>query len=764
MARLSDFLLPLTISLGLIAGCQAPLGPSPQPAMSLDITPTLLAEPMIQDWSGQRVSGRQLSERREAHVSRQLLAFPATASGWTGGVALTSLGCAAGDYAPNGPASVFATKSTPAALGNKVFLLTKNGRFIRVDRNAPGTYTNLALGKTFSRTYVTLSPTGSRAYVVSDDGTFFVINTLGMTVLHQVSLGAGGYGIAPFLDPYRSQHNGSHDEIYVPDNAGYVNKYTVNGGGVSAATRYAVATTVTPLYGETRKIKAPAVVLGGVIYVGDQAGALRVYDTNNTANNVAFAVGAPINTSPAIEIQDGTYALQDTLGNPKTVPNGTPVYAFVSAGASCAWIDLHDWTITPSLSLHIDDFDPAKKFGTLHDYNYDNTSTPGTAWLIADWVNIRPEGGPLAGTGGAVRFQGDLRPAQANADTDGTGSVVTYMRWTSTNPPAGAIVNRATLTLAVSGGSNQWSLKPEIRTTSPYERDGGALWSGTTMTGGAAGTSPPIGNLNVGTNFAGGTESNQAPFLTRFPPNGDVTWDVTSAFTSGPQAHYALALAYPPGDIALWEPGPRNEAGGNPQRRNPVYSPNFRNGSDPARGPRLTLDMAAGTMPTPSIETPPVIDAYRKLVYVFYTNAVYQISFASRDAWADRDPANPQTRFQLARYGDTSYGGAMYNSRKNYVGNFVAPVVNYNLSAAYVLNRYPVNATVANPTAWNYSLSKIDLPLGATSRLAGSTTPITSVTNEASTYMIIDPFDNVGSTGGNVHFALGNGRVYQVTP
>ncbi|MFP5504340.1 MAG: hypothetical protein ACLGIN_17780, partial [Candidatus Sericytochromatia bacterium] len=130
------------------------------------------------DWSLQRLgSWRAIKAEKaarahraaQANGKRRVMAFPDAAPGWADGLDLTRFGCSATDSVPNGPASTF---HLTGALAGKVFLLTQEGKFLKVSGNAPDEYASLDLGRSFSRTAVSLSPLCSYAYVVADDGTF----------------------------------------------------------------------------------------------------------------------------------------------------------------------------------------------------------------------------------------------------------------------------------------------------------------------------------------------------------------------------------------------------------------------------------------------------------------------------------------------------------------------------------------------------------------------------------------------------------------
>lgn len=801
LERIGATLVAVCAAGTLASSCQAP-GGAHFTALTLEAAAPSLYAPQVLDWATQRLSSPGLAARRKAHF--RALAFPTAGAGWsvgaTPGLPLTNFGLSATDWVPNGPAAAFTTD--PASpLYNKMFFLSKEGKLIKVDRATPTSYTvwSAPVGKVFLRTYVTLSPLGSRAYVLSNDGTLYVINTAGMTTAAVLAVGGGGYGIAPWLDPLRSAHDDRRESLWIAANNGIVNQYTISGApdgtiaDVSAATSYNVSTAVTPLYGGTRKIAAPPLVLGGVIYQGDQGGNLQVYDTNDPFNNYTYALGAPVNASPALELQDGSYSLTDPQGAPITVATGLPIYAFVNAGGSCAWINLYDTSVTRSQSLRIDDNDSTRKFGYLLDYGYNTGGN--TEYLAAqDGGNLNTESPDRALPGYTPNVWSNdyLVPAETNTYENPTnvaagGPVVGFMRWSSSaSYPVGAVVNSASLTLTPA--FDQPCRVPEIRSTSPLYQDGSSPWASNALT---TTNRPAIGGGNVGIYNSGGIN---ASGNVDYRNNKGYVWDVSGAFTSPPgDGRYALALKYNAGGNVLWPEGPVGGGTGKKAKKaTQTEAVKFRNNAlnaNPAAGtsndtrPLLTLVVSNTTLPTASLETPPLIDSTNKVIYAYYTNALYAMSYASPAAFSDADintqtgQQTKHTLFNLAYLGDSANNaagvggkkpGGAYNNRSQLVGNFSASVPNLDLSALYVLSRTP-NPDGTTPTTWNYAASKITLPLSATadSLVAGSPTvtsipgqaALTGLTTEkdASAYMVVDPFPGVGS----VYFGLADGRLYQ---
>ncbi|HEY9722900.1 MAG TPA: hypothetical protein V6D47_12890 [Oscillatoriaceae cyanobacterium] len=769
-------LLAPMIGASLALGCQLrpPAMPHTSPSHAL---PESLTAPQAFDWTSQRVSSGALQRSGAASQTRMLQSFPQSSTAWSGGLALTRYGCAATDTVPNAPGLAYPAYG---ALVNKLFFLTQTGKLLRVDRLNPGNYATLDLGKTFSHTAVTMSPASTRAYLLSDDGTLFVVSTATMTVLATLQV-PGGYGIAPVLDPYASARNDTFDALYVPANDGSVKAYDVtpNGSGVdvSPVGDYAVASGVTPLVGN-HKLAAPALVLNGVIYVGDQAGNLDVVDTRNSGANMTFSLGAPVDTAPSIVLQDGTYTnLTDALGNPVTVPYGTPIYAFVDVGDTCAWINLVDTSITDSRGLRIDDNDATRTHGYLLDYAYSRTGTTETL-AAADGGNVDTgsPAAPLPGYAPNTWSNDVLAAADTNLTTDAAGNaaggpVVSYLRWhDATALPVGAVINQATLTLTPT--TNTVCRVPQIKATSPFAPGTTTPWSSPQLA-----TARPVIGGSVGRYASGGQTGPYGSVA--FHQNRPYQWDVTQAFGM-PQPDYALAMDYSAyGDAVLWPWGPIAGSPGMSGKKNyQVTAATFANNPLNANAgavsahdqrPLLSLQISTTRLPSATLETPPIVDARNHRVYVFYTNALYQLDFSSPAAFGDTDvdatgAAIKHTLFNLAYWGDAANGGGgTHNAKTAYVGNLTSPIVNFYDTAAYMLSRYP-SPDGASPSTWNYAVSKITLPLSPTADNLVAGSPIYSgLSKDASLAMLMDPMSKLSSSN-NVYFALGDGKLYQVQP
>lgn len=347
----------LAIAVAALVGCQlvpppagAPQGPAAwavRPLFQVDRTPATLLEPAGVDWMSQHVVGSRILESRRAHFARLaaasgapaskpgtrgLSAFSAPSAAWQSGgvdgIPLTTLDPAGGlntDYVPNGPAAVYATANTPAAAQRCLFFLSQKGKLTRVkqDGSAASTLDVGAGGHTFTHTYVTISPAGGRVYLLSDDGTFFVVNTANTPMTFQsVSTGvSGNSGLAVSYDPFTSNAADLGDDVYVPLANGTIKRYRVNRvtGGEPTVTAVSSHNTSGALWGA---LKATPVVLGGTIYLGDQSGNIVRYDVASGAVVSTVSLGYPVNAGVALNMDD--------FGNISDL--------FVNVGSRCAWI------------------------------------------------------------------------------------------------------------------------------------------------------------------------------------------------------------------------------------------------------------------------------------------------------------------------------------------------------------------------------------------------------------------------------------------
>ncbi|MEB3283839.1 MAG: hypothetical protein VKN33_00950 [Candidatus Sericytochromatia bacterium] len=372
-----------------------------------------LLRPRTLDWSTQRFSAPRIATERKAWAgqlaqterNRQkvqneggvdkkytLQAFPDISASWSypsgnEGVPMTgsppsldsviaSITINSGDYVPNGPASVFAYGGDGDGLENRVLFLSYEGKLLKLKRGDPLTDARgIDLGKNFSRTYISLSPRGNRAFVISDDGTFFVIDTTGdMQQQASASLGQSALGIAPSVDPMRSDSGGTSELVFVPLSDGTVREYAItasSSGTLTAANTYTL-TSATPASG-TARITSPCVAFDRRLFVGDAAGNFIDYNTDGGASQTYAISTTGIETPPAIEIQDGTYGSE--YGS---VANDAPLFAFVNvtqrSGPVCAWVELATQNVWYSRPLYLDD-NAATNYDDLLDYNFDASDT-----------------------------------------------------------------------------------------------------------------------------------------------------------------------------------------------------------------------------------------------------------------------------------------------------------------------------------------------------------------------------------------------------
>jgi hypothetical protein len=304
-----------------------------------------LATESVSDFAHTLVSAPTRWVNPDKAKQRRLEAFGAAFNAnWTGGVALTAVGCAAGDVATNGIATRAFTYKFPA----RIFLITKNGIFLDLDPVNPTVgYNKTNLGDTFTKTYVSLSGDGAVAFVVSDSGKAYAINVAtalaGSPPSHAVKaatlnlpLPGAAVGTALYCDPATSAVDWAYTEMYFADNGGKAHKLVYNPGPyheVFTAADFTGATftepgsgvtisTASPLTGSA-KIMAPPVVLDQVMYLGDRAGNVYRYDwSTSTLDKFTTTYGYPIETPIVVDTDDNL--------------NVTDIFA--AAGAQLFWI------------------------------------------------------------------------------------------------------------------------------------------------------------------------------------------------------------------------------------------------------------------------------------------------------------------------------------------------------------------------------------------------------------------------------------------
>lgn len=818
------------LSLGVAAlfllSCSAPAPLVPvagqQPSLTLPVSvPLTLRQPQGTDWSTDRVTSPVIQRDREAYLrasapqaqaaqlkaaGRRVQAWPSAVTGWTAGgvngVPLSTLNAAWGtDQIPNAPATAFYGATVPSSLHARVFFLTRGGRFIRINRNSPTTApASVALGKTFSRTYVTLSPSCTRAYLLADDGTFFVVDTVNMVVLSTLNAAgasvsisvSGGRGLAACIDPYTSAHNDARDAVFIPGNDGRLTPVTVEPLTTPAnSVRVAVGSPVTISSYATAgdRFVAPGIVLANVAYIGDQNGQFYAYNLADPASSDGpWDLGSPVNATPTIEIQDGTYALTDIDGNAVAGTLGAPCYAFVNAGRTCTWINLYDQSQNESLDLYVDDNDANRRFGYLLDYVSAtvrlnrNLKTPG------EIMSIATDGTTLPGSA-TFKQNTTAAPALTGLNTTGTaagGPVFGFVRFQdNATPTANTFITRATLVMQ----ANQSTTAPPPRVwttangsaTPSFSSGATAPWTFAAMTN----ANRPALVSDVGT-YRGKVNGG----LVNFGAGKNYKWDVLKAFPSAGPGAVSLNPPAPPYHFSFGlrqNASPRtNYFWGTPPGAGEYRGVPF-NGGNKTQLQMVYTTYAKYPVNT-NLQTPPIVDPVRKMVYVVNCNQVFGLNYANETSFTDSDVDDngaylaKYTMFNELTYGIPSAGsGGMYNNKTSFVFNMAAPLMNFGGSALYALNAYPTGYTGGVPNSWNVVLSKVNLPLsatGGTNRLAGATTAIGGVAsqtlswlpngqyfpNVGSATLLLDPYGFDTTTGNGVYFGLNNSRLYQYDP
>lgn len=746
--------------------------------LAIDRTPATLSEPGVFDWSTQRLTGTAIAAHRADFAKRRVQAFAGT-TGWAAtGQSLSTFTNApavpAGDFVPNGPAAVYGTSGTPASCVDKVFFLTRSGLLIKVAKDR-SSWQKIALGHTFSKTYVTLSPAGGRAYLLSDDGYFFVVNTDTMTFQSMGSLGASNnQGLAPVLDPYTSNHADAQDDVYVPTSDGKVRHYRVSAGATPAVTVVGTHTISTAF-------KSPPMVLGGIVYIGDQSGNFIRYDANTSTTLSTAPLAYPINAPAALDI--------DASGNVTD--------AFVNAGTRCHWINFATNSIVSSRPLYLNENDTDLS-GTISDWNYGTSSSK--YWLaVSEALSVNTES-PAVNLPGFADFKTTAHITPAETNTRGTGPapaggpVHAYLRWDVANSflPNNAIVGSMKLWMNADNAADR-NIRPyRVRETSAYQNSTVAdgVWTAGNLT---LANKPAIG-INIGNSAAPTGAHGRATFSY----NTWYSWNITT-FPSSLPTQYALGLYDDGADEPMWPGGPGTPDPGNAPHHTLRLAPQFYNNpaittphsyvtgtgvpdpTDPLftanseRRALLEVSASAKALPSVSIATPPIVDTYagRKLVYVFNGNAVFALDFSTAAAFADAPGTS--TRFNVTRTGrkgvstySPTYPPSGANANVYVVENTAAPLMSFDGGSLFLLDRYPADANLT-PTNYTYALNKLTLPLGAGDAL-NNYQEFTSVTGArtSSSHMVLDYF-NYGASSGAIHFALpttaaGLGTLYRLSP
>jgi hypothetical protein len=633
-----------------------------------------------------------------------------------------------GETVPNGlGASIYWNTS------RHIFAVTSGGRLLRFDANAPDTTSavvNLDTTRTYSRTAVALNPVGTRAYVLSDSGHFFIVNVASnaMSVLNtattEVESGSGAKFLVPFVDPVLSASNGSRDVVWVPLNNGRVYKYVITNSGTTSThptpTFFQVVPTGTSMISNSdlsagMRLAAPITALNGRLFVGDTAGVFHDYDTA-TSTDVTYPLSstAAIMAPASIEIADGSSDFQNvrTHTNATTTPAFfTPVYAFVSvlrdSGPTCAWVNLVARTVTFSRPTFLDDndFSSTKEvYGNVHEYDYnDGAATDlvikADASAGGDAVTcVEASGDTLPGSGSPTTpfFTTMLTPASTGA-TPSNGGARAFFRFESTSLPNKAVITGAKLTLTADATVTTYP--PRVYrvgstaangsgTDGIYQRGTTSKWTATSTNQLDAGTHPVLFDQARPDAMTGGSVSS----TTTFTAGSSYVFDVTPLL-GGPikQQHWAFALGYeglPAGHTVVY-PGGGTVSGNNyaaPQFRNP------RDGSN-ANVPTLTITYRTLTNAPPTLppNVTPIIDATRKRVYCYDNNYMFCLNYTNARTWSDttrsdlNTSGSPHMGYQAAYWGRTE--GAAGTGSISFHRTWANPAVAYDLSSLYVISR-----------------------------------------------------------------------------
>ncbi|MEB3328328.1 MAG: hypothetical protein VKQ33_03750 [Candidatus Sericytochromatia bacterium] len=762
-----------------------------------------LAEPRGVDWATTRIGAPGLGERRQAWLDgrrRASLAlagarpfgllgtWPAAHAGWTAaGFDPTSVSAGCGEVV-NGMAA-----GMPWQVGSTeryIYMLTKNGVFLRVRGDAPGTSpVAVTLSGTFENTSIALSPAATRAYVLNGASQLFVIDLNAMTVINTGGTTVGSstaHFLAPTVDPALSMHDDFADVVYVPNNDGnvYVVRMGRNDTTPSVSAARAVATDAVARTGcdgcgdfSSHKLAAPGVAFRGRYFVGDTQGRLHDHDMTNDVALATYPVSsvAGIAAPPAIELDDAAGTFTDAAGATVTLNAYDPRHAFVNvtraSGPACAWVDLARRTVTFSQPLFLDD-QAGDDFGELKAYGYD-VSASGTTEIEVDGTSGRALSvADTSGStfpppaGGQAYLAAKLLPCTDFLDGNGGGSNV-FFRVDTSGLASGAVLTEAELELYST--QTRAVAPPAIYrvagldatgSTGRFKRGTTTLWD-TSTNALDPGTAPVIFDA---------THENRQGFTaggglfaasTTFTATNLYQWRVLDALPAPtPVGQVAFALRYSDAETS------------------PNYygAPEFEPGSSDY--PLLRLQhRTVANRPSFPVETAPILDATRKRVYVYVSNVLFCLKFDDPTAWMDADAADSHTGYQVAylardaataRFGARDAGGAFYRNK-------VTPVPAFDVSSVHVLSQ----AYDGGTSSWDVALSKIKPDRATSGRaaddlggsdldqagIAGKELPVSGgqvASPYGARFLLIDPYSNLQTKGGDLYVSLGNpNRVYR---
>ncbi|MEB3221116.1 MAG: hypothetical protein VKS61_03465 [Candidatus Sericytochromatia bacterium] len=794
----------------VLASCAALRGAAPGLVLGVGaVDQRNLAEPRGIDWQTRQIAARGLGEQRQAFVDRwqrslaalkalprfslaASSAWPTAVSNWkagtTPGVAVTTLNAAATKVNNAMAAGMY---WDTGATRRHVFALSNNGHLMRIPSDMALNTTNVTscfLNKTFNFTAVVLSPACTRAYCLATDGTLFVVNTADMSTVHSVALGSGSpsaHYLAPALDPALSQHDDQRDVLYVPLNDGTVYKVVCGADGIPAVQGAAhnVATTATARTGCTGcstysgyKLAAYGVAYNGHYYVGDTEGVFHDY-TIDSDTDVKYPVStvAGIAAAPALELQTGSSGALAMSHSASTITltDGEARHAFVNvtrgSGPCCAWIDLARRTVSFSRPLFLDENDPANAafgFAENHAYNVAASST-----VTIDLKSTSPQGkavtvatsatGDLGG--GAQWLGNNLEPA---ANVAGGGGTTAYFRADASGVASDVVVEDAEV--VVTAAANRNVTTPVVRRVGGYDASGstGYYQRGTSTTWDAG--SNTLSAATGPTLFDGATVNWQRVFsastathtvTTSFATNTEYTWRVQDVLLGPVQMdHLAFAL-YDPGSLTF---------GG---------AASF----DPTATTALRLETETwAARPSYPVETAPILDAANLRCYAFVANVLFSLKYDDQTAWMGAG-SNQHTGYQAGLLARTVAGDAgPRDGSGTFYRSTVTPVPAFNFKYMHV-----VSAT-GSGSAWNMAVSRLqpfnlqnggtrakpnqdlgdadrDISVGAGNEVATtradtfSAGTATFPSNEAARYMVISPYDNLQTKGGDLYMALSDG-------
>jgi hypothetical protein len=760
-----------------------------------------LSEPRGVDWATSRIGAPGLGERRQAWVAGRRLAsgarggtasfgllgtWPSAHAGWTAaGFNPTGVAPGCGEVV-NGMAAGMPWQA--ASTERYIYMLTKNGVFMRVRGDAPGTSpATVNLSGTFEDTSIALSPAATRAYALNAAAKLFVIDLKAMTLLNAGGTTVGSstaHFLAPSVDPGLSKHDDAEDVVYVPNNDG--NVYLVRMGRSdttpSVSTARAVATDAVARTGcdgcgdyDDHKLAAPGVAFRGRYFVGDTQGRLHDYDMINGVALASYPVSsvAGIAAPPALELDDAAGTFTDSAGATSTLKAYDPRHAFVNvtraSGPACAWIDLARRTVTFSQPLFLDD-QAGDDYGDLEAYGYnvsasgttsiDVNGTSGRALSVADTV------GSTFALGNLAHLASRLLPCTDFLNGEGGGSNV-FFRVDTSSLSAAAVLTDAELELA----------SRQTRTVAPPSifRVGGLDATGST------------GRFKRGTTTLWDTSGNALNPSTA-PMIFDATYENRQGFTAG-GGLFASPTTFTASNSFRWRvldalpaPTPVEQVAFalryDDSETDPTYysAPEFEPGS--ADYPTLRLQhRTIANRPSFPVETAPILDATRRRVYVYVSNVLFCLKFNDPTAWMDADAADSHTGYQvayLARNTATARFGAR-DATGAYYRNKVTPVPAFDGSNLHVLSQ----AYDAGTSSWDVALSKIKPnrtgsgraadDLGGSdrdeARTAGKELPVSGGqvgSSQGARYLLIDPYSNILTKGGDLYVSLSNpNRVYR---